>query len=344
MGAPQRIVYDLPPSVGETASIVRQDSGPLYAYAPGESLHRVDARDFVPHVWSGLVTPICDYANWRERNSGSMAVIGPSVDGKSELARIHASVTRELVIEAQEWRGAKVFEVTAFTHWDVRQLDINRFNHLICPFPFGYAPIEVPAKDCEPYEVWGEYSKVRQIPEEIQQEIDKPGGVLALRLAWLREAQKRLDTVPLNLRPIYGQAIEELVTANETYKRYCEWHLAGREREIKERQGKLTYDHYDAKVLWYLGRKPIDVTQQSQQSQQPIIVQMPAGSASGGLTPESISAAMAEGIAAGIQRGIAEAQPQPARSSNSRRSAKKRDSHTRHTGRGPGETEPTGQE
>lgn len=330
---PQRIVYDLPESVGATGSVALQDSGPFYCYGPGEALHRIDARDFVARVWSGLVSPICDYANWRERGSGSLAVVGPSRDGKGELARIHASVTRELIVENHDWKGAKAFPIAAFDYWDPRALDINAFNRLICPYPFGYSREEVPEGDFEmkpgvPYDRWVEYSKKREIPEELQSEIDKPGGVMALRLAWLREAQKRLGEVHPNVRSVYGAAIEELVQANETYVRYCNWHLTNKEREIKERQGRLTYDHYDTKLLWYIGRKPIDA-QAQQGQQQPIIVQVeqPTGqqaAASSGVPLEFLTESIAKATEAAFQKGLeAGQQRQPSRSSSSSRNRKK---------------------
>lgn len=299
----QRIRYDLPEDISQGPQTQLYDDGPFYCYSPGEALHRIDAHDYVPHVWSGLVVPIQNDGAWRDPRETTFGTVGISPDGKSALATIFASTTRTLILEAPGWQNVKVFPVTSFDKFLPEQVDINRFNKMVCPAPHGYDRYEIPSMEWRKGKRWTDCAGRMEIPEQLDKLL-KEHGALKVRRRWLEEAQGELSTVPNDLRQLYARAIEEMIAANESYGRYASAHIKQAEGEIRVamtgKAGKGDYDAYDRRLLWYLGQTGIDTTQK----QQPVIVQFPEGMQQPAAAQNFDAAAMAGIIAQAVQQGI----------------------------------------
>lgn len=318
----QRVRYDLPEDIAQGPQTQLYDDGPFYCYAPGEALHRIDAHDYVPHVWSGLVIPIQNDGAWRDPRETTFGTIGISPDGKSALATIFASVTRTLILEAPSWQNVKVFGITSFDRYLPEQIDINRFNQMVCPVPHGYDRYEIPATEWRKGKRWTDCAVELKVPESLDK-ILKEHGALKLRRKWLEEASEELTTIgDSQLRQLYRRAIEEMLAANETYTRYAAAHIKSAEGEIRVamtgKAGKGDYDGYDRRLLWYLGEAGIDTTQK----QQPVVVQFPEGfQQQAAAAPNfDIGATIAAAVQQGITAGLASQKQTAPASSSSRRS------------------------
>lgn len=254
--------------------LVVHNSGPFYAYAPGEAIHRTDAQDSVPHVWAGLLTPVTDYTKLYDADKSGPYVAGMSADGKKTANRIWASHVRDLVTTRFGVRTAAITSldrqplVVAHDDFSVTDRYLTAFNRLICPHPVSFPRCKDPRD-----RGWDLPPELRSIPTpaDVMTYIEQ-NGMLAYRRYCLDEAEKKAPNDEVG--EMFRQAIYEMKGALLAYEAYANDYLNKEEDQIRQQArgqfGKAIYDDYDERLLWLLGRKAMD------RGQQPIIVQTPA--------------------------------------------------------------------
>lgn len=238
--------------LGDMTSLMVHNSGPFYCYAPGEAIHRVDARDSVPHVWAGLLIPVTDFPQLMDTAMSGPYAAGTSPDGKKTVNRVWASHQVDLIHRPYFPRAIQVTAldrlplVTCRDNFSVVDNLLSEFNHMICPVPVGYEEWDLPP----------EARRVR-IPADVADEIVSVGA-LAYRDRCLADAEKLCEQTQIG-QALYS-AILQMRGAIKGYAQYATAYLEFEENLLDERkggnvkEGKARYDNYDRKLLWLLGR------------------------------------------------------------------------------------------
>lgn len=247
----QHILRESP--LAEMTSLMVHNSGPFYGYAPGEAIHRVDARDSAPHVWAGLLTPVTDFPQLMATEMSGPYAAGTSPDGKQTVNRVWASHTIDLIHRPYFPRAVQITAldrlplVTCRDNFSVVDNLLSDFNHMICPVPVGFEPWDLPPE-----------ARGVRVPNDVKEFMAQPNvGALGYRDKCLADAEKLCDETDIG-RSLLA-AIKQMRDAIAGYRNYATAYIVFEENQIEKQgklqEGKATYDPYDQRLLWLLGRK-----------------------------------------------------------------------------------------
>jgi hypothetical protein len=253
------VAHTIPRDIIGEATDAEEDHGPFYLFSPGQTIHRVDARDSVPHIYPCRVATVTSWGHWRDdEESAPNAVQTRRVRGPQNTMRAQklnplfaGATVRDIKVTYGECGVISLQSLARLKAEDVRP---DVLNGLLYP------------SSCE----W-EFTRdgyVAHVDPRIAEEAQKQGG-LAVRLRWVKEARQIVrgsefaNRYGAELQALYSAALAEIEPSFSAFRSYALRELAEAEDLIRRHRGngvgKAAYDTRDLYFLWLTGREEVDI-------------------------------------------------------------------------------------
>jgi len=257
-------VIDMPGVNGEMSP------GPFYVWSSVSALHRVQARDSLPHLWPCRLGCVTRFGHWepiesvvessgriKERYMPGGEVLTDTLVDDMAGGQVE-SILKQLGGhgEPSDDQGAVV--VSCLTERLPQEIDLLKFNQIIQPFPIQRTDADIRQLAPEMYKTWLE------IPKEIHDRCREVGG-LQVRMDFVLAARSALKSGEITVTPLqrelYLAAIEEILPSFARGRAFALHYLQVQDQELRKQATlhqagmKAIYDDCDLDYQWLLAHK-----------------------------------------------------------------------------------------
>lgn len=257
-------VIDMPGVSGEISP------GPFYIWSSVSALHRVQARDSLPHLWPCQLGIVTRFGQWEPiesvLESSGRTVERYLPDGNvltDTLVDNHASGQVESILkqlgahgDPTDDQGAVV--ISCLTERLPQEIDVAKFNQLLQPFPIQRTDADIRQLAPDLHRRWLE------IPKEIHDRCREVGGLqVRMELVLAARAALRAGQIPVTplQRDVYLAAIEEILPSFARGRAFALHYLQVQDQELRKQATlhqagmKAIYDDCDLDYQWLLAHK-----------------------------------------------------------------------------------------